>query len=324
VTGVLAMLGRGVDTVLDRTVIGGYPRWGLLLRRRLPGWPADVPDHAMADRTAVVTGASSGLGAATVAELARLGAIVHMVVRDTGKGERVRDELTARVPGARLRVWRCDVSDLDDVTRFARALGDETGVDVLVHNAGLLPPERTTSAQGHELALATHVLGPLRMTELLRPALRPGGARVIWVSSGGMYAQRLPAADPEYTTGRFRGASAYARTKRIQVSLVPPLATRWAADGIAVYATHPGWADTPGVAESLPGFHRLTGPILRDADEGADTTVWLAATNPAPSTGLLWHDRRPRGAHLVPWTRHDERAGADMLAWCARAAGVAP
>ena len=318
--GLLTMLGRGVDTVLDRSVVGGYPRWGLALRRRLPDWPADVAPDAMAGRSAVVTGASSGLGTAAAAALARLGATVHLVVRDTEKGERVRADLAAAVPDATLRVWRCDVSDLDDVTRFAESFG---AVDVLIHNAGLLPAERTTSKQGHELTLATHVLGPLRMTELLRPALRASGdARVVWVSSGGMYGQRLPVGDPEYTEGEFTGAAAYARTKRIQVALAPVLARRWAPDGIGVHVMHPGWADTPGVAGSLPGFHRVTERVLRDVDDGADTMVWLAAVTPPPASGLFWHDRAPRPTHLLPWTRHDEPARRAMFDWCVAAAGL--
>jgi NAD(P)-dependent dehydrogenase (short-subunit alcohol dehydrogenase family) len=138
-----------------------------------------------------------------------------------------------------------------------------------------------------------------------------------------MYAQRLPVDDPEYNRGEYKGAAAYARTKRMQVALVPLLAQRWAVDDISVYATHPGWADTPGVASSLPAFHRVTGPFLRDADQGADTTVWLAGTEPAPAGGLFWHDRRPRSPHLVPWTRHDTAAAQRLLTWCTEAAGVA-
>ncbi len=285
------------------------------MRKRLPGWSADVPDDALAGRSVLVTGASSGLGTAAATAMARLGATVHLVVRSVEKGERVR----LQVPGS--RVWRCDVSDLDDVTRFVESF--DGGVDVLVHNAGQMPAERTTSAQDHELTLATHVLGPLRMTELLRPRLRESAdPRVIIVSSGGMYAQPLPLDDPEYSVGEYKGARAYARTKRIQVALVPLLARRWAADGIGAHVMHPGWADTPGVAGSLPGFHKLTSRILRSAEEGADTMVWLAATRPPPPNGLFWHDRRPRGAHLVPWTRHDEAAREAMFAWCAKAAGV--
>lgn len=288
-----------LDTVLDRSVLGGYPKWGLTVRKRLRDWPADPPAGAMTGRHAFVTGAGGGLGAATAAALARLGATVHLVVRDEKKC----------TPGPNTRVWRCDVSDLADVRRFAAAVVAEgVPVDVLVHNAGVLPAERRTTAQGHELTLATHVLGPLLMTSLLRPG------RAIFVSSGGMYTQGLPLDDPEYVTGRYRGAVAYARSKRIQVAIVPALACRW--PDITVAATHPGWADTPGLAGSLPGFRRVAARVLRSAEEGADTTVWLAATDPAPPTGLFWHDRHPRPAHLLPWTRHDDEAAASTLSWC--------
>lgn len=306
------MLGRWADTALDRSVVGGYARWGLAVRRRLPGWPADPPPNALAGRTAIVTGASSGLGIATATAFAGLGAAVHLVVRDTAKGERVAAGIDGDV-----RVSRCDVSDLDDVRRFAEAVA---AADVLVHNAGVLPDGRTVTAQGHETTLATHVLGPLLMTELLRPLL--DGGRVIFVSSGGMYAQKLPVDDPEFTRGEYKGAAAYARTKRIQVALVPLVARRW--PDVTVAACHPGWADTPGIAGSLPGFHRLTKPFLRDLDEGADTTVWLGAARPAPASGLFWHDRRARDPHLVPWTRHDQAARETMFAWCAEAAGIRP
>ena len=63
---------------------------------------------------------------------------------------------------------------------------------------------------------------------------------------------------------------------------------------------HPGWADTPGVTDSLPGFARLTGPLLRNAEQGADTAVWLAATGDAIDSGRFWHDRRQRATHYAP------------------------
>ena len=75
---------------------------------------------------------------------------------------------------------------------------------------------RTETGEGHEITLATHVLGPVLMTELLLPVLANSpDPRVIFMSSGGMYTQALPAADPEYRNGRYRGAIAYARTKRM-------------------------------------------------------------------------------------------------------------
>ena len=135
-----------------------------------------------------------------------------------------------------------------------------------------------------------------------------------------MYAQSLPVADPEYIDGDYKPATAYARSKRIQVSLLPFLAERWRPRDVSVHAMHPGWADTPGVVDSLPGFHKFTGPILRDvAQGGADTTVWLAGVEPTPEGGWLWHDRRPARPRPAVDPRERGRAPA-MWAWVRQAA----
>lgn len=312
-----------LDTVLDRTVVLGYSKIGYAVRRRTGAWPADPALGALKGHQVVVTGASSGLGIATAQGLAELGATVHLVVRNTEKGEMVRRELQQAVPGAELVLWRCDVSDLDDVRRFAAEIGEAVpAVSVLVHNAGAMPPKRTDSPQGHELSMAIHVLGPLLMTELLMDNLARADGRVVLVTSGGMYSQSLPVKDPEYTQGAYKPATAYARSKRTQVSLLPILRDRWAPRGVQVYAMHPGWADTPGVVDSLPGFHRLTGPILRDLEQGADTTVWLGGVEPAPESGRLWHDRRARPDHYLPSTRESEDERQAIWSWARQAAGL--
>ena len=309
-----------VDTALDRSVVLGYSKIGLGLRRRLPGWPADPAPGSLTGKHVVVTGASSGLGIATAEGLARLGAHVHLVVRDLEKGERVASQLRLDVPQAELRLWRCDVSDLDDVRRFAAEVADAgLRLSAIVHNAGAMPPERTESAQGHEQTMAVHVLGPVLMTELLLPRLEPD-ARVVLVTSGGMYTQRLPLRDPEYTGPDYDPPTAYARSKRVQVSLLPVLAERW--KGIGVHAMHPGWADTPGVVDALPGFHKVTGPILRDSAQGADTSVWLVATEPAPESGLLWQDRRPRPEHFTRRTKETGEQRHAMWEWVREQAGI--
>lgn len=312
---------RGVDTLMDRTVAPGFTRIGPAVRRHLPGWPADPAPGALAGRVAAVTGATSGLGLATAEAFARLGAEVRLVVRDAEKGAFVRARIEAAVPGAAVRVDRCDVADLDDVRRFARELHIDR-LDVLVHNAGAMPPSRSESPQGHELTMSLHVLGPVLMTELLLPALSSQDSRVLFVTSGGMYAQALRADDPEYLTGDYSPTTAYARSKRAQVELLPVLADRWGAAGVGVHATHPGWADTPGVVDSLPTFHRLTGPLLRDAAGGADTTVWLAAVRPQPASGLLWHDRRSRPTHLGRRTRTGAPERTEIWDWARDQTGI--
>lgn len=316
-------LPRLLDAALDRLVVPGYSRLGYLARAA--GWSA-LPADALAGRTVAVTGASGGLGEAIAAGLVALGAEVEMLVRDRGRGETARARLLEAHPGARVTVARCDLADLDDVRRYAADARDRlVALHGLVHNAGVLPSERTETAAGHELCLATHVLGPFLLTRELLPLLRAGSppdrpgspARVVFVSSGGMYTASLRTDDPEFREGRFSGAAAYARTKRMQVVLAELLADDLAAAGVAVHSMHPGWADTPGVAGSLPGFHRITGPLLRTVEQGADTAVWLqAAREPGRCSGVFWHDRAPRPTHYLPRGTEAPEERAALWALC--------
>lgn len=293
-----------LDTALDRTLIG-YGRVGYLLRRR--DWPADPPPGALHGKVAIVTGARSGLGRATVAGLARLGATVHMVVRDAERVDPLGEPNVV--------VGECDVADPASVRAYAEGfLATGSPLHVLVHNAGVLPERRTETADGDELAFATHVRGPHRLTEALLPALRAGApSRVLWVTSGGMYAQPLRLDDLQYEHGEYNGTAAYARTKRMQVVLAREWGERLAGEGIVVHSVHPGWADTPGLAESLPRFQRLLRPLLRSPEQGADTVVWLAAADaPLRCTGRLWHDRRVRPFHYLRRTRETASERADL------------
>jgi NAD(P)-dependent dehydrogenase (short-subunit alcohol dehydrogenase family) len=302
-----------LDGLLDRTVVPGFSRIGYVTRRRW--WAADPAPDSLRGKVVAVTGANSGLGKATALGAARLGASVRMLCRDTARGVAARDDLLRAVPGAELTVDECDLGDLAGARAAAERLREAVPyLHALVHNAGVLPPHRSVNADGHELTVAVHVLGPHVLTDALRPALAADGdARVIFVSSGGMYTQRLPVGDWEYERDTYRGATAYARSKRMQVVLAERWARELAGQHITVHSMHPGWAATPGIQDSLPGFARLVGPVLRSADEGADTTVWLlAAHQAAERSGLFWHDRRPRPTSVLPGTRTSE-ADADAL-----------
>ena len=311
-----------LDTVLDRAIVPGYTKIGYNLRSRF--WPADPAPGSLEGTTALVTGANSGLGKAAVAGLAGLGATVHLLVRDAEKGERARLEVAEQVPGAHLELQECDVSNLADVRAFAdRFLAAHGSLDVLVHNAGTLPPERTETEEGNEVTLATHVLGPFLLTGLLRPALAAAKGRVVFVTSGGMYAATLHPEDPQYRQGEYSGTKAYARTKRAQVVLAEQWGAELAADGVVVHSTHPGWADTPGVTSSLPGFNKVMGPLLRTAEQGADTIVWLAAAPEAHrETGGFWHDRRVRPTHFLPWQHDDPKARQALWELCVEETGL--
>ncbi|ACV76531.1 SDR family NAD(P)-dependent oxidoreductase [Nakamurella multipartita] len=295
------------DRVLDALVVPGYSKIGVAARRHW--WPADpVPFARRVD--VVVTGASSGLGAAAAQGLAALGARIQMVGRKAARLESAADRIRAAVPDAELVVREADISDLGSVRALAATLREElTDLHGLVHCAGLMPPERTLTDEGNELAFATHVLGPLLLTTELRPLLAADGdGRVVFVSSGGMYSAAL-SDDFDSSQGEYKGVRAYARTKRMQVTLTEQLALTFdRIDDPVVHSMHPGWAQTPGVTDSLPGFDKVAKPILRTPDQGADTIVWLvAAAEPSRSSGRFWHDRRVRPTHYLPW-QHDDPA----------------
>jgi len=305
-----------VDAAMELTVAPSWSRLGYAARRRLYRWD-DAPLPRLDDRVVVLTGFTSGLGLAAAERLAGLGAHLHLVGRSPDK---VRDVSAAvRGAGGQVTTSVADLSDLDDVRRLAAEVADaHDHVDVLVHNAGALTRQRTTSPQGIETTVAAQVVGPFLLTTLLLPQLQAAAAgRVLTMASGGMYAERLDVDDLEMGPADYDGVRAYARAKRAQVELTAEWAHRGPAT-VAFHALHPGWADTPGVVESLPRFHTLTRPILRTPDEGADTLVWMAAAPAADlgASGGFWLDRRRRSATKVPWTHTPPGERAKLWAWC--------
>lgn len=319
-----------LDTLLDRTIAPGYTRLGLAVRRRLPTWPADPP--RMDGRTVLITGPTSGIGEAAAEDLALLGARVVLLARNPDKAAATQARIQRAVHAADetrtadVAVVSCDVSSLRSVREAVATLeAQDEHVDVLIHNAGAMPPERTVTDEGFELAFATNVLGPFLLTSLLEDRLKADApSRVITVSSGGMYAQKLDADDPQHQHRTYSPSAVYARNKRAQVVLNEQWAQRLAGTGVVVHTMHPGWADTPGVQDSLPGFRRVTQKVLRSAAEGADTIVWLAAADiPMRSSGAFWTDRRPRPTHYGPWTREDPADRRRLWESVAGLAGVA-
>ena len=303
-----------LDTALDLSVVGGYTSVGYRIRSR--GW---TPLPRMEGKVVLITGATSGLGLAAADGYARLGATVWLAVRNRERGEDARARILEHLGDADVHLDLCDLSRLESVRQFAERFAAESPrLDVLVNNAGVLTQEREVSAGGIELTLATNVIGPFLLTQLLIPVLeRSAPSRIVNVSSGGMYTQKLRADDLQGEQEDFDGPTVYARTKRAEVVLTEMWAQRLAGTGVTVHAMHPGWADTAGVRSSLPGFYRVTRPLLRSPDQGADTIVWLgAAAEPAETSGGFWHDRRRRPTHLLPGTRETEVERRRLWAEC--------
>ncbi len=208
-----ALLGKLVDGALDRTIIGGYTSVGYRIRSRRWEEP-ELLD--MAGKSVLVTGATSGLGLAAATGFARLGASVTLLARDVQRGQDARSVVAEHAAGQspdQVTVEKCDLSDLGSVRRFAQRFSARAQrLDVVVHNAGVMTRERELSVDGLELTFATNVLGPFLLTHLLLDLLkRSAPARVISVSSGGMYTQRIHADDLQTEYDDFDGPTAYAR-----------------------------------------------------------------------------------------------------------------
>jgi NAD(P)-dependent dehydrogenase (short-subunit alcohol dehydrogenase family) len=239
-----------------------------------------------------------------------------------------------------VRYGLADLENLDAVRAFARGFrATHDRLDALIHNAGAIHPEFRTDGAGTELTILGQVVAPFLLTTLLMPALLAAApSRVITVSSGGMYTQRLDPGTLQLPASHYQGVTAYARANRAQVALSREWARRLAGTGVAFHAMHPGWADTPGVAAALPGFHRITRPICshpsREPTRSSGwpprlTRGWAAAGSgttgaPGPNTRCRGRARKTPVPHAnsgTIWPRRPPRthpklaqAGRDSVA----------
>ena len=305
-----------LSNALDAAVVPGFSKIGYAIRKRMGNWQP-ISGFDLHGKTVIITGPTSGLGKEVARQLAPTGANLVLVARNEEKCARVIDEIAPLCTENKPVFVRAEMGDLESVRSACSAIQLQfTHIDVLIHNAGALLNSRQVSPQGIEQTIASHVVGPFLMTTLLLPLMN--GGRVVTVSSGGMYSSGLPAFNKgetlEMPAHKYGGSKQYAIAKRAQVTLNEMWATR--EPQTEFVSMHPGWADTPGVQESIPGFRRVTAPILRSASEGADTIAWLAAVNPLPGTsGTFWSDREVRPTHKTPQTKKRDTSETRKALW---------
>ncbi|WP_128376787.1 oxidoreductase [Streptomyces cavernae] len=293
----------------------------------MAGWnTSDIPDQS--GRTAVVTGANSGIGYPTARALAERGAHVVLACRDESRAVRALDRLRAEVPDARAEFIRLDLGDLGSVGDFAAAYRREhDDLALLINNAGVMAVPRGRTTDGFETQFGVNHLGHFALTGLLLPLLLgTPGARVVSVSSTMHAAANIDITDlnNERKYGRW---TAYGRSKTANLLFVHELARRLAAidSEVVAAAAHPGYAATNLQTASahkegrtaVERFMRIGNRYFaQSAEAGALPTLYAATApdvRPDSFTGpafLGWRGS-PAKSWRAPWTL-DDRAG-EML-----------
>lgn len=284
----------------------------------------EPPRGSLHGKLALVTGATGGIGKEIARGLARMGAQVIVGARSPDRGEATRRELTESTGNAAVDWMLLDVASIVSVRAFATAFATRhSRLDVLVNNAGVWMTDRRESPDGHELTLATNVLGPYLVTSLLADQLRASGsARVVNVVSA--LAAKYDAHDLQFRQRKFSGFDAYAQSKAALRMLTWGFARRFASTGVTVNAAAPGFVKTDFNRDA----HGFTATMINlmaklfavSPEKGADTPLWVASAFELEGiTGRYYDARKPQDGKFS-----DPDAIAQLERFCAEATGIAP
>jgi NAD(P)-dependent dehydrogenase (short-subunit alcohol dehydrogenase family) len=255
-------------------------------------------------RTAVVTGASAGIGRETARTLAAQGWRVIATGRDAARCAAAEAEIRAASAAGDVHFIRADLSSMKDTARLADEIGGLTQrIDVLFNNAGGMPARKAITAEGLEASFAGNFLSHFLLTQRLLPLLRTaakdapkGAVRIINTSSDG--SEYLPALnlDDLATFETYANGLAYCSAKLANVLHARGLADRLAADGIIAHSFHPGTADSNFFDDLDEETTAYTATLTKiPLAESADTMLWLATSPEAGrSSGGYWYQRQPR------------------------------
>jgi NAD(P)-dependent dehydrogenase (short-subunit alcohol dehydrogenase family) len=255
------------------------------------GWDAkDIPDQS--GRTAIVTGANSGLGLVTARELARAGASVVMACRNLDKGHAAVDEVRAAVPDAQVQLDELDLASLASVRAFTdRFKPTRDGLDLLINNAGVMGTPRRRTADGFELQFGTNHLGHFALTTALLETMEGReDARVVTLSSTAHKMGRINFDNLNGDRRYFRW-NAYGQSKLANLLFALELDRRLRAAGSTVksLAAHPGYAATNLQSAGPPMFDRLvmvaSNALIAQSDEMGALPILYAATQPGLEGG---------------------------------------
>ncbi|MEU7100562.1 SDR family NAD(P)-dependent oxidoreductase [Streptomyces longwoodensis] len=271
-----------------------------MTRPRSTRWSThDIPDQH--GRTAVITGANTGIGFETARALAARGATVVLAVRDPQKGERAAEEIRHATRTADVEVQRLDLSSLASVRTAADQLrATHPRIDLLINNAGVMYTPHRTTADGFELQFGTNHLGHFALTALLFDLLPPSkSSRVVTVSSAGhRMGGPIDLDDLQWQRRPYNRTAAYGHSKLANLLFTYELQRRLPDDGPRAVAAHPGGADTSGSKAAMSHSSRLTRtafalvrPLLLQTPAMGALPVLRAATDPAVRGGEYYGPR---------------------------------
>lgn len=288
------------------------------------GWTAaDIPDQT--GRTAVVTGSNTGLGLETAAVLAAKGATTVLACRDQAKAAAARDDILRRTPGVAVELLRLDLGDLSQVAEAAAETRERFGrIDLLINNAGVMIPPRSTTTDGFELQFGTNHLGHFAYTAQVWPAVRDtAGSRVVSVASLAHRAGRMRWDDLAWERS-YNRMRAYGMSKLSNLLFAFELQRRLdSADTDTIsLAAHPGASATelvryfPGA--SAPGVKQIIGAatavFAQPADRGALPTL-RAATDPAAAGYEYYGPKGPGELRGLPVLVQPQLHARDQADW---------
>jgi retinol dehydrogenase 14 len=236
----------------------------------------------MSEKVCLITGASSGIGKATAAGLANMGASVVMVGRDRGRGETAMAEIKEGNPDASVDLMLADVSSQEQIRRLADEFKEAyPRLDVLINNAGVFLSKRITTTDGIEMTFAVNHLAYFLLTNLLLDMLKASApSRIVNVSSG---AQSNGTIDFDNLQGEkgYKGTKAYSQSKLANVLFTYELARRLEGTGVTANCLHPGAVRTNfgSGSSGVFGFMvRALRPLMISPEKGAETSIYLASS----------------------------------------------
>ena len=237
----------------------------------------------MQGKTVLITGANCGIGKATAAGLAQLGARVIITSRDLQRGKQAAADILHST-GHTVDLLQLDLASFDSIRKCAQQVLDNyASLDVLINNAGLSLSQRQETEQGYEYVLGVNHIGPFLLTHLLLERLKASApARIVNLGSAAHVGARKGMTWDDLQRTKKYGGMAYCEAKLGTIYFSKELARRYADDGISAYAVNPGFVSTGFAMDGdTTGIQKLFFSLgkwwMRSPEKGAETSIWAAS-----------------------------------------------